>query len=60
MPKLYSALMKISSMRSELGRVREGLADVEAARYLSRIQDLEAKAVRLLDEVESGSRAVRH
>jgi hypothetical protein len=51
-PTLYSALMKISLLREEVDGFGDDLADAQAARYKARIQELEAKALRLLDHVE--------
>jgi hypothetical protein len=57
LPKLYSALLKISLLRDEVRAIGDDLEDAETARYMARIHELEAQAVRLLDRVETPPRA---
>jgi hypothetical protein len=59
-PALYGALMKISLLRDEVNGFGGDLADAQAARYMARIQELEAKALRLLDHAEERRGVVQH
>jgi hypothetical protein len=59
-PKLYGVLMNISLLRNEVNGFGGDLADAQAAGYMARIQELEAKALRLLDDVEERRSVVRH
>lgn len=59
-PTLYRALMKISLLRDEVDGFGDDLAGAQAARYMARIQELETKALRLLDDVEERHGIVRH
>ena len=59
-PTLYRALMTMSVLRDEVNGFGGDLEDAQAARYMARIQELEAKALRLLDNVEQRQRVIRH
>ncbi|MFL6247323.1 MAG: hypothetical protein ACJ74H_14930 [Thermoanaerobaculia bacterium] len=52
--------MKISLLRDEVGGFGDGLTAADAARYLSRLHELESNAMRLLDKAETHGRVVRH
>ena len=53
MPKLYSALFDISTMREQAGDLRGAVPDADAARLLARATVLQAMALQLIDRVES-------
>ena len=53
LPKLYTALVKISLLQDEVRAFGDDLEDAEVARYLVRIHELETKAVHLLDRAET-------
>lgn len=55
-PKVYVALFDISLLRDEV----RTLAEHDAQRFLSRIDTLEATALRLLETFEAQSRVVTH
>jgi hypothetical protein len=59
LPQLYSALLKMSLLRDEVTAFGDDLEVAETARYMARIHELETKAVRLLDRVET-SKSVCH
>ena len=60
MPKLYNALFEISSLRDEVHGLCGEVDPADAARFLARLQQLESKALYLIDNVESQKRVAQH
>ncbi|HEX8616247.1 MAG TPA: hypothetical protein VF911_01565 [Thermoanaerobaculia bacterium] len=60
MPKLYNALFAISSLRDEVHGLCGEVEAADAARFLARLQQLETKALYLIENVETQKRIAQH
>jgi hypothetical protein len=59
-PKLYGTLFEISAMRQQVRELGVDPSDYAAARFLSRLGEVEAQAMRLLDRLETRRGVVTH
>ena len=59
-PKLYGTLFEISVMREQVRELGVDPTDYAAARFLSRLGEVEAQAIRLLDHIETNRGVVAH
>jgi hypothetical protein len=59
-PKLYGTLFEISAMREQVRELGVDPTDFAAARFLSRLGEVEAQALRLLEHIETSRGAVTH
>jgi hypothetical protein len=59
-PKLYGTLFEISAMREQVRALGVDPTDYAAARFLSRLQEVETQAIRLLEHIETNRGVVTH
>jgi hypothetical protein len=53
LPALYDALFEVSAMRDAVTTLRSELEATETTRFLSRLENAELTALRLIDQVET-------
>jgi hypothetical protein len=59
-PTVYEVLFETSLIRDEVHALADELAAADAASFLSRIEELQAKALRLVESVEARQGVIAH
>ena len=58
--KLYAALFEIATLRDEVRALSSEMTGIDESRFLSRLDFIEAAAVRLVDDCEQRRRVASH
>lgn len=59
-PTLWGALAEISHLRNQIGDVGPGMTPEATGAFLARLDSLEAEAILLIDDAESGQGVGAH